>query len=55
MINDEMLIIEALKGHVRVNVDTKTVEVFDEFGTKMVLRDLDQATFDAFKDKFQNF
>ena len=55
MVNNETLITEALKGHVRVNVDTKAVEIYDEYGTKTVLRDLDDATFDAFKAKYQNF
>ena len=55
MLDDFTILVEALKGHVRVNVDTKAVEIYDEYGTKTVLRDLDDATFDAFKAKYQNF
>lgn len=49
------LIIEALKKHIRVNVSTKAVELYNDYGVKMVLRDLDEETYDAFKETFQNF
>lgn len=55
MVSNEMLIVEALKGNVRVNVSAKTVEIFDEYGVKAVLRNLDEMTFNAFKDTFTNF
>lgn len=55
MISDEMLIVRALKGHVRVNVSNNTVEIYNEHGVKMVLRDLDEMTFLAFKDTYQNY
>lgn len=55
MVSDEMLIIGALNGHVRVNVDTKAVEVYDDYGVKLVLRDLDNMTYEAFKRNFPNF
>ena len=51
-----LLIIAALRGHIRVNTSNKTVEVFNEYGTKLVLRDLDEATYEAFKNNgFQSF
>lgn len=55
MLNDERLIVDALNGHARVNVDTKSVEVYDEYGVKLVLRNLSDATFEAFKRNFPNF
>ena len=55
MVSDEMLILAALEGHVRVNVTIRTVEIYDDYGVKTVLRDLDNMTFDAFKSKFTNF
>ena len=51
-----LLIIKALKGKIRVNTSNQTVEVFNEYGTRMVLRDLDTATYEAFKNNgFQSF
>lgn len=55
MVSDEMLIVEALHNNVRVNVTTRTVEIFDNYGVKVVLRDLDDMTFEAFKNNFANF
>ena len=55
MDNNESLICNAIAKHVRVNVDTKSVEFYDAYGVKLVLTDLDNATFDAFKAKYQNF
>lgn len=55
MVNDDYLIIEALKNHIRVNVDTVTVEIYDDYGTKVVLKDLAEPTFEAFKANYQNF
>ena len=49
------LIVKALKGHTRVNLTTKAVEIYDDYGVKTVLRDLDEATFKAFKNNFTNF
>lgn len=49
---DAMAIVRALKGHVRVNESNKTVEIYNEYGTKMVLRDLDDETFNAFVDQY---
>lgn len=55
MINDEMLIINALKGHIRVNEKLGIIEIYDEYGTKSVLRDVDYNTLEAFKTYFQIF
>ena len=48
-------ILEALHGHIRVNTSTKAVEIYNEYGVQLVLRDLDKETYDAFKSRFQNF
>lgn len=53
MYND--FIVNALKGHVRVNVTLKTVEIYNEYGVQLVLRDLDEDTYNAFKETYQNF
>jgi hypothetical protein len=49
---DAMAIVRALIGHVRVNESNKTVEIYNEYGTKMVLRDLNDETFNAFVDQY---
>jgi len=55
MVSDEMLIINALKGHIRVNEKLGIIEIYDEYGTKSVLRDVDYNTLEAFKTYFQIF
>lgn len=55
MISNELLIVEALKGHVRVNVTLKTVEIYNEYGVQLVLRNLNEATYEAFKNTYQNY
>lgn len=55
MASDEMLIINALKGHIRVNEKLGIIEIYDEYGTKSVLRDVDYNTLEAFKTYFQIF
>lgn len=55
MMSNELLIVEALKGHVRVNVTLKTVEIYNEYGVQLVLRNLNEATYEAFKATYQNF
>ena len=55
MIDTNGAIVEALKGHVRVNETLGTVEIFDEFGVKMVLRNLDEFTLEAFKERYQTY
>ena len=48
-------ILNSLSDHIRVNVSTKAVEIYNEHGVKLVLRDLDEDNFNAFKRRFQNF
>ena len=44
-------ILEAFKGHIRVNDNTKDVEIFNEYGVKMRLA-VDAETLDEFKKHF---
>ena len=55
MVDYLSVIVEALKGNVRVNRTMKSVEVFDEYGTKMVLRDLTEEQLDAFASEYPEF
>lgn len=55
MINYDELIVNALKDNVRVNVTLRTVELYNEYGVHMVLRDLDEETYNAFKETYPNF
>ena len=55
MNEDLAILVETLKGHVRVNVTMKSVEIYNDYGVKMVLRDLDDETFLTFKKLFVNF
>ena len=48
-------IINALKGHVRVNTTLNTVEIFNEYGVKLVLRNLDAKTLKAFADEYETY
>jgi len=54
LIQDERIINE-LSDHIRVNTANKTVEIYDNYGVKLVLRNLDNESFEAFKSKFHNF
>ena len=47
-------IIEAFKGHVRVNDSTKDIEIFDAHGVKMRLK-VDEETLKSFKEHFPSF
>lgn len=47
-------IIEAFKGHVRVNDSTKDIEVFDEHGVKMRLN-VSEDTYAEFLKHFPKF
>ena len=51
----EKLICNALNGHIRVNTTLKTIEVYDDFGVKLVLKNLDTKTYNAFKKKYPNY
>ena len=55
VVTDEYLIAESLKNNVRVNVSTRTVEFYNEFGVALVLRNLDDVTFEAYLNAYQNF
>ena len=55
MVNFDELIINALRDHIRVNTTLKTVEIYNEYGVQLVLRDLDEDTFEAFKNEYQNY
>ena len=55
MVDYLSVIIAALKGHIRVNRATKSVEIFNEYGTKMVLRDLTDLQLEAFASEYQEF
>ena len=48
-------IVEALKANVRVNTSTKSVEIYNDYGVKVVLTDLDADTYAAFESSFVNF
>lgn len=41
-----------LKDHIRVNTTLKTVEIYDDYGVKTVLRDL---TEEQYQDYLKNF
>ncbi|MBP5471011.1 MAG: hypothetical protein J6Z11_17410 [Candidatus Riflebacteria bacterium] len=47
-------ILEALKGHVRVNESNNTVEIYNEYGTKMRLT-VDAETLAEFKANYPSF
>ena len=53
-VTDEF-IINALDSHIRVNTTLKTVEIYNDYGVQMVLRDLKDDVYEAFKTKFQNY
>ena len=44
--------IASLKNHIRVNTTLKTVEIYDDYGVKTVLRDL---TEEQYQDYLKNF
>lgn len=53
---DELsLLVSALYNHIRVNVDLHTIEIYDEYGVKTVLRDLDEATYRTFLSHFKKY
>ena len=53
--NAEELVVDALRNNVRVNESTNTVEIYDDYGVKTVLTNLDEDTIAAFKAKFRTF
>ena len=46
---------QALVNKIRVNKANHTVEIYNEFGVHIVLRDLDEDTFKEFLDKYYAF
>lgn len=54
LIRDERIINE-LSDHVRVNESTRTVEIYDEYGVKLVLRNLSEESYNAFAGAFRKF
>ena len=48
-------VVEALRNNVRVNNSNNTVEIYDDYGVKMVLRDLTPEQLDAFRKNFRSF
>lgn len=50
--NDAIDVAHALKGNIRVNKDTHSVEIYDDYGVKTVLRNLDDDTFNAFDNLY---
>ena len=55
MVDFKTFIVEALKGNIRVNKTLGTVEIYNEYGVHMVLRDLDADTLEAFKEYFPQY
>lgn len=51
LIRDER-VLNALSPYVRVNKDNKTVEIYNEYSVKLVLRDLEESVYDAFVSVF---
>jgi len=54
LIRDERIINE-LSDHIRVNESTRTVEIYDEYGVKIVLRNLSEESYNAFASAFRKF
>lgn len=54
LVVDMAEIIKAFERHTRVNSANKTVEVFDEYGVKLVLRNLTENQYEVFKYTFPN-
>lgn len=52
---DDERIISMLDKHIRVNTTNKTVEIYNEYGVALVLRDLPEENYNAFKARFTNF
>ena len=55
MVDYLSVIVGALRGHVRVNRATKSVEIYDDYGTKMVLRNLTDLQLEAFASEYPEF
>ena len=49
----EMVVVSSLQKHVRINKDTNTVEFYDDYGVKMVLRNLSEEELAAYSLLFR--
>ena len=49
----EMVVVSSLQKHVRINKDTNTVEFYDDYGVKMVLRNLSDEEIAAYSLLFR--
>lgn len=54
-VNNMTKVEQALVNKIRVNKANHTVEIYNEFGVHIVLRDLDEDTFKEFLDKYYAF
>lgn len=54
-IDENAEIVRVLQDNVRVNVSTRSVEFYDEYGVKLVLRNLDERDLDIFSRKFRTY
>ena len=55
MVNFDEVIVETLRGNIRVNETLKTVEIYDEFGVKLVLRNLTETQYEAFAANYPHY
>lgn len=46
---------ETLGNHVRVNTALKTVELYDDYGVKIVLRDLTEEQYQDYLNNFNSY
>ena len=49
----ESVVVDSLQKHVRINKDTNTVEFYNDYGVKMVLRDLSDEEIAAYSLLFR--
>ena len=54
MIDCYGMVVNVLQDHVRVNETLKTVEIYNDFGVQLVLRNLSDDEFFAFSELFKN-
>ena len=46
---------DTLRDHVRVNTTLKTVEIYDDYGVKVVLRDLTEEQYQDYLNNFRSY
>lgn len=54
-IDEDAEIVRVLQDNVRVNPVTRSVEFYDDYGVKLVLRNLDKRDLDIFSRKFRTY